>query len=166
MHMLGSAFDAYGDRAVQLRPAHLAQVIDELNASIQEHVNEAVYRAGFARSPEARREPLQQLAKAMCELDRRLDYQQYLLGDEVPYEPDWRLWTTLVRYEPVYRPLLLGGDGPSLSEFPNLVRLNEQLAQVPGIADTLRLAESVQHFQARMADLRGQMEHQPSAAPP
>ena len=142
----------------------LGQAIDELNASIQEHVNEAVYRAGFARSPEARREPLQELAKAMCELDRRLDYQQYLLGDEVPYEPDWRLWTTLVRYEPVYRPLLLGGDGPSLSEFPNLVRLNEQLAQVPGIADTLRLAEAVQHFQARMADFNVQTEHRPSGS--
>jgi glutathionyl-hydroquinone reductase len=153
MRMLGSAFGADSDRTVELRPAHLVPAVDELNGFIQEHVNEAVYRAGFARSPEARREPLHEIAEAMCELNRRLGSQRYLLGDEAPYEPDWRLWTTLVRYEPVYRPLFFAGGGPCLSEFPNLVRLTEQLAQVPGVAGTLRLAEAVQHFQARMADL-------------
>ncbi len=70
-----------------------------------------------------------------------------------------------MRYEPVYRPLFFGGGGPRLSEFPNLVRLTEQLAQVPGIAETLLLAEAVQHFQARMADLNAQAEHQPSGNP-
>lgn len=152
VRMIGDAHRSKSSSVGGLDPAAHAARLAEANDYVQEHVNKAAYRAGFANSPEGRRDATQALMHAMSLLDTRLGTSRYLVDDAHPTEPDWRLWTSLVRYEPAYRPFLLDDAAPALSAYPSLARFMEDLMQVPGIAATLRVQEIVTHYSARMRD--------------
>jgi len=101
IRMLNGAFDGLGARPGDYYPQDLRAEIDALNARIYDTVNNGVYKAGFATSQEAYEEALKPLFETLDWLEERLAAGRYLCGDRVT-EADWRLFTTLLRFDPVY----------------------------------------------------------------
>ncbi len=146
IRMLNREFDALGDPSVDLYPADLAGAIDELNAFVYDRINNGVYKAGFATSQEKYEQAFDALFAALDELDARLSDQRYLFGDRRT-EADWRLFTTLVRFDAVY----VGHFKCNLrriADYPNLSGYLRDLYQVPGIAETVNFAHIKRHYYA------------------
>ena len=144
IRMLNSAFDEWGDASVDLYPRALRAEIDALNEAIYPTVNNGVYRAGFAATQEAYEEAFRELFSALDGLEERLSRQRYLTGGRVT-EADWRLFTTLVRFDPVY----VGHFKCNLrriADYPNLSNYLRDLYQVPGVAETVNLDHIKQHY--------------------
>lgn len=144
LRMLNSAFDAWGDAGVDLYPAPLRADIDAVNADVYDNVNNGVYRAGFARSQAAYDEAFDALFAALDRLEARLASTRYLVGDR-PTEADWRLFTTLVRFDAVYH-THFKCNGRRVVDYPNLWGYTRDLYQHPGIADTVRLDHIKRHY--------------------
>ncbi len=146
VRMLNRAFDAFGDATLDFYPADLAGEIDRINAFVYERVNNGVYKAGFATSQDAYERAFDALFAALDELDDRLATRRYLLGDRQT-EADWRLFTTLVRFDAVY----VGHFKCNLrriADYPNLSGYLRDLYQVPGIADTVSFDHIKRHYYA------------------
>jgi len=144
IRMLNTAFDAWGDASVDFYPAPLRAEIDRLNARVYPAINNGVYRAGFATTQEAYEEAFDELFAALGEIEERLSRQRYLVGDRLT-EADWRLFTTLVRFDPVY----VGHFKCNLrriADYPNLSNYLRDLYQVPGVAETVNLHHIKQHY--------------------
>ena len=143
--MLNSAFDAFAAHPeLDLYPAALRSEIDALNARIYENVNNGVYRAGFAKSQEAYEEAVFPLFETLDELDVRLATRRYLVGDSQTLA-DWRLFTTLLRFDPVY----VGHFKCNLrriADYPNLSGYLRDLYQTPGVAPTVDLDQIKRHY--------------------
>jgi putative glutathione S-transferase len=143
--MLNSAFDEFAERPqLDLYPAALRPEIDELNATIYENVNSGVYRAGFASSQEAYEEAVVPLFETLDELDARLASRRYLVGDDRTLA-DWRLFTTLLRFDPVY----VGHFKCNLRrivDYPNLSGYLRDLYQTPGVAATVSIDQIKRHY--------------------
>jgi len=101
MRAFETEFGAFAKRHVDLYPAEHRAEIDELNGLIFETVNDGVYRAGFATTQAAYETPVYRLFETLDLLDARLANRRYLFGAR-PVETDWRLFVTLVRFDPVY----------------------------------------------------------------
>ncbi len=144
IRMLNSAFDEWGDRSVDLYPADLRAEIDAINADVYEHVNNGVYRAGFATTQFAYEEAFDGLFDALDRIDRRLGTQRYLAGDRVT-EADWRLFTTLVRFDAVYH-LHFKCNLRRLADYVHLWPYARDLYQWPGIAETVDLDHIKRHY--------------------
>lgn len=144
IRMLNTAFDGVGAKALDLYPAELRAEIDELNDFIYPNVNNGVYKAGFATEQAPYEEAVRALFDALDQLDARLADRRYLTGDAVT-EADWRLFTTLVRFDAVY----VGHFKCNLRElrdYPNLWGYLRDLYQQPGVADTVDLAYIKDHY--------------------
>jgi len=144
VRMLNSEFDEWGDPSVDFYPEPLRDEIDALNARIYERVNNGVYRCGFATSQEAYEEAFRLLFEMLDELEERLDSRRYLTGDRIT-EADWRLFTTLVRFDPVY----VGHFKCNLrriEDYPNLLGYTRDLYQQPGVAETVNLDHIKRHY--------------------
>ena len=138
-------FDAWPDaRGPLFRPPHLASSIDALNAEIYLAVNNGVYRAGFATTQAAYEEAYQDLFAMLDRLERRLGERSFLLGEQVT-EADWRLFTTLLRFDPVYHGHFKCNRN-RLVDFPELWDYARTLYQVPGIAETVHLDHIKTHY--------------------
>jgi putative glutathione S-transferase len=145
VRMFGSAFDAVsGEPALDLYPEGLRHEIDALNDRIYETVNNGVYRAGFAKSQAAYEDAFFALFQSFTELDELLADRRYLAGDTIT-EADWRLFPTLVRFDPVYH-VHFGCNGRRLVDHPNLWAYARELYQWPGIADTVAMDEIKRHY--------------------
>jgi putative glutathione S-transferase len=101
IRMLNSAFKEWGASKLDFYPADLRERIDRISAVVYDNVNDGVYQCGFATSPRAYDEPFDALFKTVDDLEARLDQQRYLAGSRLT-EADWRLFTTLVRFDSVY----------------------------------------------------------------
>lgn len=146
MRMLNREFDSIGDASLDVYPADLAEEIDRINAFVYDRVNNGVYKAGFATSQEKYEQAFDALFAALDELDERLAGRRYLLGDK-PTEADWRLFTTLVRFDAVY----VGHFKCNLrriADYPNLSGYLRDLYQVPGVADTVDFHHIKRHYYA------------------
>ena len=99
--MFNSAFDAVGAKPGDFYPESLRAEIDMLNTRIYESVNNGVYKCGFATTQEAYDEAIEPLFATLEWLENRLSLKRYLTGNSIT-EADWRLFTTLVRFDPVY----------------------------------------------------------------
>lgn len=144
MRMLDKAFDAFTDVRLDLRPPDLITEMDALEERIYEAINNGVYRCGFAKSQEAYDEAIGPLFAMLDELDERLATQRYLFGP-YPTEADWRLFTTLIRFDPVY----VGHFKTNLrriADYPNLGAYLRDLYQHPGIADTVKVDQIKVHY--------------------
>ncbi|MCR4282550.1 MAG: glutathione S-transferase family protein [Bauldia sp.] len=145
IRMFNSAFDAVGgDGSVDFYPAPLRAEIDRINAVVYETVNDGVYRAGFARTQAAYDEAVTALFTTLDMLDERLAASRYLVGDRVT-EADWRLFTTLVRFDPVY----VGHfkcNIRRIEDYPNLSGYLRELYQHPHIAGTFDLDSVKRHY--------------------
>jgi len=144
IRMLNSAFDAFTDARADYYPAELRPEIDRINALVYPDINNGVYRAGFATSQEAYEEAARALFATLDQLEERLALKRYLVGDRLT-EADWRLFTTLIRFDAVY----YGHFKCNLRrivDYPNLGNYLRDLYQVPGIAETVSLDHIKRHY--------------------
>ncbi|MEQ1949882.1 glutathione S-transferase family protein [Mesorhizobium sp. CN2-181] len=144
IRMLNSAFDEWGDASVDFYPEPLQAEIDAINALVYPAINNGVYRAGFATTQEAYEEAFGELFSALDTLEKRLSGQRYLVGEKIT-EADWRLFTTLARFDPVY----VGHFKCNLrriADYPNLSNYLRDLYQVPGVAGTVNMHHIKSHY--------------------
>lgn len=144
IRMLNSAFAAFASSDADYRPAALRDEIDAINARVYDKVNNGVYRCGFATTQQAYEEAFKELFEALDWLDARLAKRRYLLGDRIT-EADWRLFTTLVRFDAVY----VGHFKTNLrriQDYPQLSGYARELYQVPKVAPTVHFGHIKQHY--------------------
>ncbi|MFC7332789.1 glutathione S-transferase family protein [Rhodocista pekingensis] len=145
IRMLNREFDAVATRSVpDLYPAELAAEIDALNARIYDTVNNGVYKAGFATAQDAYEEAAEALFGTLDWLEQRLETRRYLLGDR-PTEADWRLFTTLVRFDAVYYSHFKC-NRRQLRDYPALWGYVRDLYQTRGVAGTVNLDHIKRHY--------------------
>ena len=151
IRMFNSAFDEVGAAEVDFLPSALVAEIDEINEFVYSAVNNGVYKAGFATTQEAYEEPVTALFDALDTLEARLAERRYLMGEAIT-EADWRLFTTLVRFDAVY----VGHFKCNIRriiDYPNLWGYLRDLYQVPGVADTVNMMHIKQHYYTSHANI-------------
>jgi putative glutathione S-transferase len=144
IRMFNTAFDGLGAKAGDFYPQALRPEIDAVNQRIYDTVNNGVYKAGFATTQDAYEEAVVPLFETLDWLDERLATRRYLLGSS-PMEADWRLFTTLVRFDPVY----VGHFKCNLrriADYPNLSGYLRDLYQTPGVAGTVNMQHIKGHY--------------------
>ncbi|MCE2027799.1 glutathione S-transferase family protein [Sessilibacter corallicola] len=144
IRIFNSAFNELTGDTTDYYPESLRSEIDELNAVIYETVNNGVYRAGFATTQSAYEEAFHSLFKTLDELDQRLEKSRYLTGEQIT-EADWRLFTTLVRFDDVY----VGHfkcNKQRIADYNNLSGYLRELYQFPGIAETVDFEQTKRHY--------------------
>ena len=145
IRMLNGEFDAVAEHPeVDLYPEDLRHEIDAINERVYADVNNGVYRTGFAKSQEAYDEGFDRLFAALAWLEDLLGQRRYLAGDRIT-EADWRLFTTLVRFDAVYY-VHFRCNGRLVADSPNLWAYARELYAVPGVAATVDLAEIKEHY--------------------
>jgi putative glutathione S-transferase len=138
-------FDVWpGASGPLFRPPERAGEIEALNQDIYRAVNNGVYRAGFATTQSAYEEAYRELFAMLDRLEQRLAGQSFLLGEQVT-ETDWRLFTTLVRFDSVYHGHFKCNRN-RLIDFPELWDYTRTLYQVPGVADTVHFDHIKTHY--------------------
>jgi putative glutathione S-transferase len=125
-------------------PETLREEIDAINADVYENVNNGVYRCGFAASQEAYDEAYEKLFAALDRLEARLAERRFLMG-EAQTEADWRLFTTLLRFDPVYHGHFKC-NMRRLVDYANLWAYTRDLFQTPGVAETVNLDHIKRHY--------------------
>lgn len=144
IRMFNTAFDQLGARHGDFYPLALREEIDALNDRIYRTVNNGVYRCGFATTQHAYEEALEPLFATLDDLEERLANRRYLLGS-VFTEADWRLFTTLVRFDPVY----VGHFKCNLRrliDYPHLFAYTRDLYQAPGVDETVNFTHIKRHY--------------------
>jgi putative glutathione S-transferase len=146
IRMLNSAFDALPgvDASLDFYPEDLRPEIDRINAAVYDRVNNGVYKAGFATKQDAYEDAVTALFDELDCIEARLSRQRYLAGDRIT-EADWRLFTTLVRFDAVYH----GHFKCNLRrivDYPNIWNYTCELYQVPGVAETINLDHIKRHY--------------------
>jgi putative glutathione S-transferase len=144
IRMLDHEFGPVGPTGPVFSPPHLVEEIDSVNQFVYHRVNNGVYKAGFATTQYAYEEAVVDLFDALDQLEDRLANGRYLLGDELT-EADWRLFTTLVRFDAVY----VGHfkcNIRRLTDYPNLWGYTRDLYQIPGIAETVHMDHIKDHY--------------------
>ncbi|UJR63191.1 glutathione S-transferase family protein [Dickeya zeae] len=144
IRMLNSAFDGCGAVPGDYYPLALRGQIDELNEWIYHQVNNGVYKAGFATTQQAYDESVGLVFSALERLETLLDRQRYLTGERLT-EADIRLWTTLIRFDPVYH-THFKCDKRRISDYPNLYSYLRDIYQLPGITETVNLEHIRHHY--------------------
>lgn len=144
LRMLNGAFGAFTDVAIDYSPPGLRAQIDQINAFVYANINNGVYRAGFATTQAAYEEAFRALFAALDEIEARLAARRWLVGSQIT-EADWRLFTTLVRFDAVY----YGHFKCNLRrivDYPNLSNYLRDLYQVPGVGGTVDLDHIKRHY--------------------
>jgi putative glutathione S-transferase len=144
LRMFSTGFGDLASDDVDLYPEAHRDEIDALNARLYETVNNAVYVAGFSRDQDVYEATVHELFRTLDDLDARLASRRYLFGD-APVETDWRLFTTLVRFDAVYA-IHFKCSLRRVVDYPNLWPYARDLYQQPGIAETVRFDEIRDHY--------------------
>lgn len=146
IRMLNSAFNDITGNDLDLYPTHLREEIDKINEPIYHSINNGVYKTGFATSQQAYTENSVALFKTLDELDLLLSRQRYLVGDQIS-EADWRLFTTLIRFDAVYH-THFKCNTRLIKEYPALYQYMLELYQQPGIGETVNIKHIMRHYYA------------------
>ena len=144
IRMFNEAFDGIGATPGDYYPLALRDEIDAINERVYHAVNNGVYKSGFATTQEAYEEAVTALFEVLDELEERLSTSRYLVGDQIT-EADWRLFTTLVRFDPVY----VGHFKCNIRrivDYLNLSGFLRELYQRPGIAETVSMDHIKRHY--------------------
>ena len=144
IRMFNSAFDHLTGNSDNYYPVQLRPQIDAWNDRIYEAVNNGVYRAGFATTQEAYEKAYQKLFAELDALDTQLGQNRFLVGDQ-PTEADWRLFTTLIRFDAVYHGHFKC-NRQRLEDFVHLPGYIRDLYQWPGIAETVDFEHIKTHY--------------------
>ena len=146
IRMFNTAFNGLTGNTHDYYPEDLKVEIDKTNDFIYDRVNNGVYKTGFATTQLAYEENVLKLFEALEEIEKRLGVNRYIVGETIT-EADWRLFTTLVRFDPVY----FGHfkcNIKALSDFPNITHYVRELYQVEGVAETVNMAHIKEHYYA------------------
>ncbi|EDY86797.1 glutathione S-transferase, C-terminal domain protein [gamma proteobacterium HTCC5015] len=144
IRMFNSAFDGITGNTLDYYPKSLREDIDTINQRVYHDINNGVYKTGFATSQAAYEKHFDALFAALDEIEQRLGQQRYLVGAHIT-EADWRLFTTLVRFDAVY----VGHFKCNLrriADYPNLSNYLRDLYQQPGIAETTDIPFIQRHY--------------------
>ena len=144
IRMFNSAFDGITGNKLDFWPEAQRAAIEDVNARIYDTLNNGVYKSGFATTQAAYEAAVRPLFDTLDWLEARLASQRYLMGDTIT-EADWRLFTTLVRFDPVYHGHFKCNRN-RLIEFPQLWAYTRELYQWPGVADTIHMDHIVRHY--------------------
>ncbi len=148
IRMFNGAFDAITGNRDDYWPAPLRDAIGPVNDRIYDTVNNGVYKAGFATTQEAYDAAVHPLFETLDWLEDRLSRSRYLTGERIT-EADWRLWTTLIRFDPVYH-LHFKCNRRRIADYPNLWAFTRELYQWPTpagrVADTVHFDHIVRHY--------------------
>lgn len=144
IRMFNSAFNKVGAKELNLLPADLLGEIDKVNEFVYSSVNNGVYKTGFATTQQAYEEAVTELFDGLDKLEARLATSRYLVGNTIT-EADWRLFTTLVRFDAVY----VGHFKCNIRrivDYPNLWGYLKDLYQMPGIDETVDMQHIKAHY--------------------
>lgn len=144
IRMMNTAFDEIGATPGDYYPADLRDEIDDINDYVYDHVNNGVYKAGFATEQQVYEKEAQNVDDALAKLNDRLEHQDYLVGDQLT-EADIRLFTTLIRFEHVY----FGHfkcNLHHLTEYPHLWEYTKRIYNYENLADTVNFDHIQTHY--------------------
>jgi len=144
IRIFNSAFNELTGDDTDYYPEELRTDIDEINQYVYDNINNGVYRAGFATSQQAYESAFRLLFDALDVVDQRLGRQRYLVGPRIT-EADWRLFTTLIRFDAVYYGHFKT-NLRRLEDYPNLANYVRELYQMEGIADTVNFEHIKTHY--------------------
>jgi len=147
IRMLNSAFNRFTDDRADYYPAALRDEIDEINDLVYTTVNNGVYRSGFALTQEAYEEACRALFQTLDKLEDRLSRQRWLVGDQIT-EADWRLFSTLIRFDAVYH-YHFKCNLKRIIDYPNLSNYVRDLYQRTGVAETVNMDHIKRHYYGR-----------------
>ncbi len=144
IRMFNNAFNDLTGNELDFWPKALRDEIELVNADVYENVNNGVYRSGFATTTDAYEQVVQEVFGALDRLELRLTDSRYLLGQTLT-EADWRLFTTLIRFDAVYV-THFKCNIRRIADYPVLSAYMRELYQMPGIADTVNMRHIKHHY--------------------
>jgi len=144
IRILNQGFADLTNEQSDLYPPQLQADIDEINQLVYDHINNGVYRAGFATTQQAYEAAVHRLFDTLEFVEQRLGQQRYLVEQQIT-EADWRLFTTLIRFDAVYYSHFKT-NLKHIEDFPNLSNYLRELYQVAGIADTVNFDHIKTHY--------------------
>ncbi|GIT88407.1 glutathione S-transferase family protein [Roseobacter sp. OBYS 0001] len=144
IRMFNAAFNGLTGNSDDYWPEPLRDAIAPVNERIYDTFNNGVYKAGFATTQQAYDAAIVPLFDTLDWLEERLSHNRYLMGDQLT-EADWRLFTTLVRFDPVYH-LHFKCNRKRIVDYPNLWGYTRDLYQTPGVANTVNFDHIVRHY--------------------
>lgn len=144
IRMLNSEFNEYTQVKTDYYPAELRDEIDLINKTVYDNINNGVYKCGFATRQKAYSQAFLQLFDTLEMLEERLSRQRYLVGD-ILTEADWRLFTTLIRFDIVYYGHFKCNK-KQIRDYTSLVNYMLELYQMPNVARTVNLTHIKEHY--------------------
>jgi glutathionyl-hydroquinone reductase len=144
IRIFNTAFNDLTDNTLDFYPRDLREEIDCINARVYDRINNGVYKAGFATAQDVYEEACEELFQALDWVETLLDERRYLTGERLT-EADWRLFTTLVRFDPVYHGHFKCNIR-RIEDYPNLSGYLRELYQMPGIAETVNFEHIKKHY--------------------
>ena len=144
IQMFNSAFNKVGAIEGDYYPTEMQEQINNLNIKIYDTVNNGVYKAGFATTQQAYEDAVIPLFKTLDELEIILSDQRFLVANQLT-EADWRLFTTLIRFDPVYF-CHFKCNIKRIADYKNLSRYLKELYEMPGIKETVNLDHIKKHY--------------------
>ncbi|KHQ52666.1 glutathione S-transferase family protein [Mameliella alba] len=144
IRMFNSAFDGITGNTQDFWPEVLREAIEPVNARIYDTLNNGVYKSGFATTQEAYDSAVHPLFDTLDWIEDRLSHNRYLMGDRVT-EADWRLFTTLIRFDKVYHGHFKCNRA-RIVDYPNLWAYTRELYQWPGVAETVNFDHITRHY--------------------
>lgn len=151
LRMLNSAFNAFTDIDYDFYPEPLRAEIDQINDFVYPNINDGVYRAGFATTQKAYEQAVRALFEALDQIEERLSKQRYLVGQQIT-EADWRLFPTLIRFDPVYY-VHFKCNLRRIIDYPSLWGYLRELYQYDGIAETVNFDHIKRHYYMTHEDI-------------
>ena len=144
IRMFNSEFNEYGDSEPDFYLLELRDEIDRINSTVYDNINNGVYKCGFATSQQAYEEAFNNLFHTLDQIENSLAERRYLVGDKMT-EADWRLFTTLLRFDSVYY-THFKCNLRRIEEYPNLSNYLRELYQFPGLKETVNLKPIKEHY--------------------
>ncbi|HAJ70170.1 MAG: glutathione S-transferase family protein [Alkalibacterium gilvum] len=144
MRMLNTAFDDIGAKKADYYPEDLREAIDKINDRVYHAINNGVYKAGFATKQSVYEKEVKKLFEALDEIETILENQPYLVGSQLT-EADWRLFTTLIRFDSVYHGHFKCNI-KRITDYENLWRYTRELYNWPGVSETINFTHIKEHY--------------------
>lgn len=144
IRIFNSGFNTLTSNDDDYYPEALRQEIDDINEMVYHDINNGVYKAGFATTQKAYEEAVNALFHALDIVEERLSKQRYLVGSNIT-EADWRLFTTLIRFDAVYHGHFKCNK-KQIADYPNIYGYMKELYQVPGVAETVNFDHIKRHY--------------------
>lgn len=144
IRILNSDFNSLTGNTDDYYPESLRTEIDTVNELVYHNINNGVYKSGFATTQEAYEEAFNAVFNALDVVETRLSDSRYLIGEAIT-EADWRLFTTLIRFDPVYHGHFKCNK-KQIADYPNLYGYMKELYQIPGIAETVNFDHIKRHY--------------------